>query len=39
MLSGVWLVAGALEQLAEAEVAVGGQMEHAELFGTGEGLV
>src|SRR5262249_27103132 len=38
MLSGLWLVAGAAEQCAEAEVAVGGQRAHAEFAGPGEGL-
>jgi len=31
-------VTGAVEQLAEAEVAVGGQRAHPELVGPGEGL-
>jgi len=39
MLSGLCPITGAMEQLAQAEVAVGGQRAHAELVGPGEGLI
>jgi len=38
VLGGLCPVIGAVEQLAEAEVAVGSQRAHAEVVGPGEGL-